>query len=87
MEQKFCQSCGMPMGDGALYGTEANGSKSGDYCRYCYEKGNFTFTGGMEEIIEICAPPMVQANPGMTPEQARGMMQRFFPMLKRWKTN
>ena len=31
MEERFCQSCGMPMGDtDELYGTEADGSKSTD---------------------------------------------------------
>ena len=39
----------------------------------------------MEEMIEICVPPMVQSNQGMTPEQAREMMRQFFPHLKRWK--
>lgn len=38
-----------------------------------------------KEMIEICVPPMVQSNQGMTPEQAREMMRQFFPHLKRWK--
>ena len=43
MEERFCQSCGMPMGDtDELYGTEADGSKSTDYCSYCYADGAFT---------------------------------------------
>lgn len=84
--QSFCQSCGMPMGDtDQLYGTETDGSKSAEYCSYCYEKGAFTFHGTMEEMIEICIPPMVESNPGMTAEQARQMMGQFLPMLKRWK--
>lgn len=86
INQKFCQSCGMPMGDtDTLYGTEADGSKSADYCRYCYDKGEFTFSGTMEEMIEICVPPMVEHNPGMDAEQARQMMRQFFPSLKRWR--
>ena len=69
MEERYCQSCGMPMGQGdGLYGTEADGGKSADYCKYCYDKGAFTFHGTMEEMIEICVPPMVQSNQGMTPE-------------------
>lgn len=85
-EERFCQSCGMPMGqDDALYGTEADGGKSADYCKYCYDKGTFLFHGSMEEMIEICVPPMVQSNPGMTEDQAREMMRQFFPHLKRWK--
>lgn len=84
--QSFCESCGMPMGDtDQLYGTEADGSKSAEYCSYCYEKGALTFHGTMEEMMEICIPPMVESNPGMTAEQARQMMGQFFPMLKRWK--
>ena len=31
MEQRYCQSCGMPMGaTDELYGTEQDGSKSAD---------------------------------------------------------
>lgn len=86
MDEKFCQSCGMPMtGQEHLYGTEADGSKSADYCQYCYANGAFTFNGSMEEMIEICVKPMVQSNPGMSEATAREMMQKFFPMLKRWQ--
>lgn len=85
MHQTFCQSCGMPMGEmDALYGSEANGEKSKDYCSYCYENGAFTFHGSMEEMVEICVPHMVEGNPNMSAEQARNIMQQFFPTLKRW---
>ncbi len=85
MEEKYCQCCAMPMGNtDEMYGTEKDGSKSADYCKYCYENGEFTFNGSMEEMIGICVPPMVENNPGMTQEQARDMMKKFFPMLKRW---
>lgn len=86
MEEKYCQSCGMPMENtDELYGTEQSGGKSTDYCKYCYKNGAFTFTGSMEEMIEICVPPMVEHNPGMTQETARDMMRKFFPVLKRWR--
>ena len=40
MNQKFCQCCGMPMGDtNELYGTNADGSKNEEYCKYCFENG------------------------------------------------
>ena len=85
-EQRFCQCCGMPMGDGdGLYGTNADGSKNADYCSYCFEKGAFKFQGTMEEMIEICIPHMVAANPGMGEEEARKGMYSWFPTLKRWK--
>ena len=79
MNQKFCQCCGMPMGGtDELYGTNADGSKHADYCRYCFENGRFTFHGTMEEMIAA-------ANPNMTEEDARKSMLAWFPTLKRWK--
>ena len=79
MNQKFCQCCGMPMGEtDELYGTNADG-------RYCFENGSFTFHGTMEEMIELCVPNMAAADPNMTEEDARKSMLAWFPTLKRWK--
>ena len=36
MEQKICQSCGMPIDD-STFGKEADGSKNQDYCHYLDE--------------------------------------------------
>lgn len=86
MEEKYCQSCGMPMGEtDELYGTQQDGSKSTDYCKYCYEKGTFTSEVTMEEEIEICVPILVEEKVCATAEEARAMMKEFFPSLKRWK--
>jgi hypothetical protein len=86
MNQKFCQCCGMPMGNtDEQYGTNADGSKNEDYCKYCFENGGFTFQGSMEEMIEICVPPMTAAHPEMTEEEAKNRMREWFPTLKRWK--
>lgn len=86
MEEKYCQSCGMPMGEtDELYGTNCDGSKNGDYCKYCYDGGAFAADCSMEEMIEFCVPIMAGENSGMSEEEARGMMRQFFPNLKRWK--
>jgi len=86
MEERYCQSCGMPMGPtDELYGTEADGSKSKDYCHYCYSNGAFSVDCTMKQMIDFCVQPMVEAVPGMTPEQARGIMNEQFPKLKRWQ--
>lgn len=43
MELKiFCQSCSMPLDKPELLGTEKDGSKSQEYCKYCYQNGAFT---------------------------------------------
>jgi hypothetical protein len=76
----------MPMGNtDEMYGTNADGSKSQDYCEYCYVNGAFTSDSSMEEMIEFCVPHVVNANAGMSEGEARKMMEGFFPMLKRWK--
>jgi len=42
MENKnFCQSCSMPIAQPGLRGTEKDGSKSNEYCTYCYQNGEF----------------------------------------------
>ena len=88
MEEKYCQSCGMPMGTrNASYGTERDGSTSKEYCSYCYEKGGFTADCTMAEMIDFCIPHMVSSSENMTEAKAREMMEEFFPMLKRWKEN
>lgn len=83
-ERPFCQSCAMPLTED-LRGTEADGSPSPHYCKYCYDKGRFTQDMTMEEMIDFCAPIMAKSTPGMTPEQAREQMGKFFPLLLRWK--
>ena len=83
--QTFCQSCGMPLCDPSVIGTEQDGSPSEHYCKYCYENGAFTGDMTMEEMIDFCVGPMVESSPGMTAEQAKDRMEAFFPTLLRWK--
>lgn len=86
MEEKYCQSCAMPIeGNTEMYGTNLDGSKSDEYCSYCYQNGAFTSNTSMEEMVEFCIEPMVQNNADMTAEKAREMMMEFFPTLTRWK--
>ncbi|MCL2842145.1 MAG: zinc ribbon domain-containing protein [Oscillospiraceae bacterium] len=89
MNEKHCQSCGMPMGEtDELYGTNKDGGKNEDYCEYCFVKGVFTEPDcTMEEMIAFCVPhmvDMVESNAGMKEDEARNMLREFFPTLKRW---
>lgn len=84
-EMKFCQSCGMPLENGEAKGTEADGSRSGDYCVYCYKDGKFTSDCTMEEMIEGCIEPCLEGKVYPDAETARAEMGKFFPLLKRWK--
>lgn len=83
---RYCQSCGMPLNSEELYGTEADGSKNGDYCRYCMTDGRFTADVTLEEMIELCLPHMSAAHPEITAGSAREMMRRLLPGLKRWRS-
>ena len=87
MQEKFCESCGMPMGEtDEMYGTESNGSKSTDYCKYCYDNGAFTSPDTtLEEMIETVAALMV-SDFGFSPEDAKEQCNAGLPTLKRWKT-
>jgi len=83
MERKYCQSCGMPMED-SLYGTEKDGTKSDDYCIYCYKDGEFENPNEtMEDMIETCVPFMKES--GMDEKQSREILNNTLPQLKRWK--
>ncbi len=88
MEQKFCQSCGMPLTNEVL-GTNADGSKNEDYCMYCYKDGKFLQDCTMEEMIEHCAQFVSEVNKGLpqpiTKEEYIGQMKMYFPHLKRWR--
>ena len=88
MEQKFCQSCGMPLTNEIL-GTNTDGTLNEDYCIYCYKDGKFAQDMTMEQMIDHCAQFTDEINKqsgqNLTQEQAKDMMRQFFPHLKRWK--
>lgn len=70
-------------------GTNADGSRSEDYCVYCYKDGGFTQSFTMTQMIEFCLRFLDQwsgqEGSGLTPVQAKERMLRYFPRLKRWK--
>lgn len=81
----FCQSCAMPMETPEMFGTNADGSRSEEYCTYCFQNGAFTDPDvTMQEMIDTCVSFMVRDN--IMPEaEAREMMTQYLPALKRWK--
>lgn len=85
--EKCCESCGMPMGEtDEMYGLEANGSKSADWCKFCYENGAFTQPDlTLAEQIAQCTELMVNEF-GFERADALLQCQEGLPTLKRWKT-
>lgn len=88
MDQKFCQSCGMPLNTEADFGTNADKSLNDDYCTYCFQEGKFQQECTMDEMIEHCLQFVAEFNKDSelkyTKEEARISMNEFFPSLKRW---
>jgi hypothetical protein len=81
----FCQSCSMPMEKPEMFGTNADGSQSKEYCVYCFKDGRFTEPGiSMQQMIDRCVTVMVQQKI-MAEDQARDLMKRTIPTLTRWK--
>ena len=85
MENKICQSCGMPITSDEQLGTNQDGSINMDYCKYCYKDGEFIDKVTMEEYIEMCSKYGSQA--GMTNQEMKEYCEKLFPTLKRWKDN
>jgi hypothetical protein len=81
----FCQSCGVPMTREEMFGTEADGSKSGDYCGYCYQEGNFTQPRMTQEQMTDQVIRKLIDRQRMEPERARTLVNGYMPRLKRWQ--
>ena len=88
-EMIFCQSCGLPLENDEVKGTNSDGSKSDDYCGYCYENGAFTQDLSMDEMIEINLEYIDEWNKNsgqnMTVEEAREQLKPLMQNLKRWR--
>lgn len=86
--EKYCQSCGMPLENDEVIGTNGDSSKNEDYCIYCYDGGAFTANVTMDEMIKISLNHMKELfkdDPKFNEQDAILNMQSFFPKLKRWR--
>ena len=81
---QVCQSCGMPMTKLEDFGTNMDGSPSHEYCRFCFQKGEFTAKMEMPEYIEMQTKIAVEKL-GIPEDKARAMAKKTIPNLKRLK--
>jgi hypothetical protein len=80
----FCQSCGMPLSRDALGGgTNADGSRSAEYCSHCYRIGRFTEPNlSLEEMMAKVEGKLRERHiPGFLARQ----FTRNIPGLSRWQ--
>jgi hypothetical protein len=82
----ICQSCGMPIGQTDLQGTEVDKSKSKKYCVYCYQGGTFLQPDAtLGQMIEISAKGWSDQDPAVSYDQAKAQMEAVLPHLERWR--
>nr|WP_281166892.1 zinc ribbon domain-containing protein [Segetibacter koreensis] len=79
----FCQSCTMPIDNINDRGTEKDGSKSSEYCKYCYQNGAFINPDmTMEQMKSFLAAQMPKMN---IQADIIEKSLNILPYLKRWQ--
>lgn len=82
--EKFCQSCSMPLKDGEMSGTEADGSKSMKYCQLCYRNGHFISPDmTMDDMKKILDESV--GKEGLMGKLKAFMGKMMLPRLERWR--
>jgi len=79
----YCQSCGMPLSkDEHGGGSEADGTKSPEYCSHCYVNGAFTDPDMNADQMQqrVMAKMKEMHIPGFLAKS----FTRDIPTLKRW---
>lgn len=80
----FCQCCGTPFTVPNMpYGTDADGKENPEYCKWCYDQGEFKYQN-TDDLIETTAPFLMEAT-GMNHEEAVSFMGALVTHLKHWK--
>jgi hypothetical protein len=83
--ETYCQSCGMPLDNPDLQGTEKGGIKSDEYCKYCYRKGVFTNPNmSLKEMTSLVITQMEKMN---FDSKIIDKAVSALPNLKRWKAS
>ena len=81
----ICQSCGLPMKKESDFGTKKDGAPQDEYCRYCYQGGNFTDPDATLEDKINKNIQMAMGKIGMPEKEARKLANDTLPKLKRWQ--
>jgi len=80
----FCQSCSMPLDNAEMLGSEKDGSKSQEYCKYCYQDGAFIAPAmSLKEMTSVVISEMRKRN---IDQKVIDMAVNSLPHLKRWAT-
>ena len=82
--RNFCQSCSMPLDKPEMMGTEKDGSKSKEYCVYCYKNGAFVNPDmTLDQMKSLVKSQMEKRK---IDKGVISMAVSSLPGLKRWST-
>ncbi len=74
----------MPLREG-FYGTNANGSRQSEYCKFCYASGAFADPElKLEGMIQLSTEHM-KRELGFDHEKSEQLARSVIPNLARWK--
>jgi bisphosphoglycerate-independent phosphoglycerate mutase (AlkP superfamily) len=80
----FCQSCGMPLNRDQLGGgTNADGSRTTEYCSHCFQDGRFTEPN--ISVDEMMAKVEGKLREMHLPRILARRFSRNIPTLRRWQ--
>ena len=83
-QEPACQCCGTPFSVPNMpKGADADGTENPNYCKWCYDGGEFA-NATMDDVIEKSAPYLMQAT-GVSLDEAVSFMGALLPTLARWK--
>ncbi len=82
---KICQSCSIPLYE-KYKGTNSDSSLSDEYCKYCYENGEFIDDRTLEEEIQHLIPMYIDDR-NISEEEARTELIKILSPLKRWSND
>jgi len=76
----------MPLqGSPENFGTEADGSPCGEYCKFCYQHGGFTDPAQTVDGMVQSSVDFMTANLGFSREEAAQLSNDVIRQLGRWK--
>ena len=79
----LCQSCSMPLENPEMHGTEKDGTKSKEYCSYCYQNGAFINPLMTLKEMKILIKEMMEKM--KIDSKIIDVALNTLPTLKRWK--
>lgn len=91
VDKQYCQSCGMPLRfDIEEYmGTNADHSRSDEYCYYCLKNGEYIVDISMNDMVDIWVKYTDKYNwysgTNYTPQELRVLLNKRLPTLRRWR--